>query len=384
MRKFLILVTLLTLMLIGSVTQAQDNPTTSCGKLAKDDCDLLAQSATAMREVKSAGFQFQLELNLSNIPDSTPNSLNFRMTGNGSYALDSSGLSPLLFTPGDLSEHMDQLPQILEDAIRAISADGNFLMFFSDDMRAMMANSDTNLPEKAGFSARLVNGMAYLNLGKLAELDTKSDFPKGWFGFDLAGYYRQLLDQQMAGLPDLNTLQGLNPADTAFVQKYMSIERQEDATVSDQKVAVFKTSLDLGGLFASEEFQAILRKQLEQSAGTSGLDDSTMTQVISLYQTLFDGFTFEMNQSIGLDDHYTHELTFSLNWPFDMSALAAVSGTSSLPKQEPLNIQVSFQADLSQFNSAPTISAPEDATIIPLDQLNSLSQSVIPSLSPLN
>src|SRR5262245_873351 len=139
MRKFLVLMTALTLMLIGSVTLAQDNPTTFCGKLSKDDCDLLTQSATAMREVKSAAFQFQLELNLSNLPDSTPSSLNFRMTGNGAYALDSSGLSPLLMTPSDLTEHMDQLPQILEDAIRAVSADGNFLMFFSDDMRAMLA-----------------------------------------------------------------------------------------------------------------------------------------------------------------------------------------------------------------------------------------------------
>ena len=50
MRKTLLLLVLM-LTLFSGVTAAQDLPTTFCGKLADSDCDLLKDSAAAMRDL---------------------------------------------------------------------------------------------------------------------------------------------------------------------------------------------------------------------------------------------------------------------------------------------------------------------------------------------
>src|SRR5262245_23922258 len=99
MRKYLIVMIAALVMLIGgSIAMAQDTPTVFCSTLSQADCDLLTQSAEAMKTVKSAGFDFKLELDVSGLPaDAKTDHINFRMTGNGAYKLDSEGLSgPLL------------------------------------------------------------------------------------------------------------------------------------------------------------------------------------------------------------------------------------------------------------------------------------------------
>jgi hypothetical protein len=164
-----------------------------------------------------------------------------------------------------------------------------------------------------------------------------------------------------------------------MLQKYVSIKRGDDAEFDGQKAAVFQTSIDLAGLFSSDEFRTILEQQIKQVGGSTGMSQSDLDQAMELIQILLKDFTFEMRQSIGLDDHYTHQISLSVYWPFDLNAIA---GTDSGKKQPPIIIQVSFQGDLSQFNAAPLITAPENATIIPLDELNKFTQSFgIPNLS---
>ncbi len=374
MRKYFVMIIALLVMLMGGAVMAQDTPTVFCGSLSQADCDLITQSAEAMQTVKSAGFGFHLEMDLSNIPDSKTDHLNFRMTGNGAYKLDSEGLGGLLLSPGELTQQMDKLPQFMEDVIRAISAEGNFVMFFSDDFAAALGQSDTKLPSKAGFSARLIDGMAYMNLGKLAELDPKSDFPQGWFGFDLAAYYRQLLEQQTSGANGLTSALGSNFANGAVMDKYMTIERGEDIIIDGQNAAVFQSALDLGGFYTSEDFQTLLQQQLEQS-GAGSISQADMEQAMQAIEAMMNGLTLDMTQSIGLDDHYTHRMGVSVNWTLDLDAISAATGANSQTSQSPMTIQVTFQGDLNQFNNAPEISVPEGAIIIPLDDLNNLGQS---------
>jgi hypothetical protein len=140
---------------------------------------------------------------------------------------------------------------------------------------------------------------------------------------------------------------------------------------------VYKTSLDMGALASSEAFQAYMRKVLEQTASTNGMSEKDIQQALSIVQSLYTGLVIEATQSIGLDDHYTHQVTVSVNWPLDLSAMTSALGTTST-KMPPLNIMVSLEANLSQFNSAPAIAAPEDARIIPLNQLGNMTNSLNP------
>ena len=64
MRKMIVL-TLLLLLFVSGITQAQEMQV-PCGTLAEADCQLLRDSQTAGLGLSSYNFQFQAELNLEN------------------------------------------------------------------------------------------------------------------------------------------------------------------------------------------------------------------------------------------------------------------------------------------------------------------------------
>jgi hypothetical protein len=380
MRKTLLLVVLMLAVFSGAAF-AQDVPPTFCGDLSEADCSILTESAQAMRELSSAAFNFQLDVNVANIPDPTMSDLSFRLTGDGAYAVDPATLSALTMSPTDMMANMDKLPQMMQDLIKAISADANLVLYLPPNL----PTGGQPLPEKVGVSLRLVDGFGYVNLDKLAELDTSGNMPKGWIGFDLASFLQQAMAQMgsMSTMPGMGTMNmdamGMfsNPE---FIGQFTTISRGADASVDGQNAAVFTTAVDLGALYGSEEFQQYMRDQVEAAMGTSGsssgISAQQMDAIMGMYSTMFKGFVVNSTQTIGLDDHYIHQTGITLDWSLDLNSMMASmmggmggNSGSSASTMEPINIAVNFQGGLSQFNSAPTITAPEDAQIVPLEQM---------------
>lgn len=371
-KAFLLLVLVLTVATVGGFAGAQDVPPTFCGTLADADCTILTDSAAAMRELHSAAFSFQLDLGLANLPQSQPSDMQLRLTGDGAYAVDSEALSALMVSPSEMMQNMDKLPQILEDALKAISADANLVLYLPQNM----PNSSQRLPEKVGLSVRMVDGIGYINMDKLAELDTSGDLPKGWVGIDLVDFVKQVMASQAGGLGAMSGMGSMNMdtmslySDPEFMKTFMTISRVDDTTVDGQNAAVFNQSIDLDALYSSEEIQQMMRDQFENMGSTSGLTDRQLNAIMDMYTNMFDGFVINVSQTIGLDDHYVHQMSASLDWAFDMSSMMSSLGAGSAgSKMEPINISFSFQGSLSQFNNAPEITAPEDAKIIPLNSL---------------
>jgi hypothetical protein len=371
MRKVLFVsVLMLVLVIFGSVAAAQDVSTTFCGKLSDADCGILTDSAAAMHGLHSAAFNFQLDVGLTNIPESSPSDVRFRLTGDGAYAIDPEALSALMLSPSEMMQNMDKMPQLLEDAVKAISADATLVLFLPQNLPDM----DRPLPEKVGLSLRMVDGIGYANLDKLAELDTTGDMPHGWVGVDLADALRQAMAGQAGAMSSVTGMNMKNMmstfTDPEFMNTYMTVTRAEDTTVDDQNAAMFAQTVDLGALFSSDAFQKMIREQLNSTSGVTGMGANNIESVLAFYSTLFKGFVVNTTQTIGLEDHFVHQMNVTLDWALDFSGMAASFGsTDSTTTTPPINISFILQAGLSQFNNAPEITAPDNAVIMPLDNL---------------
>ncbi|MEO8611144.1 MAG: hypothetical protein ABI690_24825 [Chloroflexota bacterium] len=368
MRKTLLLLVFM-LAVFGGVASAQELPTTFCGKLSDADCGILTDSGAAMRGLHSAAFNFQLDVNLTNVPESNTTDVHFKLTGNGAYAITPEALSALMLSPSEMLQNMDKMPQILEDAIKAISADTTLILFLPPNL----PGRNEPLPDKVGLSLRMVDGIGYANLDKLAGLDSTGDMPHGWVGVDLAGYLQQSMNAQagaMSGLSGMNldTMSALTDPD--FINSYMTVTRSDDTTIDGQNAAVFNQSIDLGALFSSDTFQKMIREQLNSSSSVTGMGANNIDSVLSLYSTLFKGFVVNATQTIGLEDHFVHQINMTLDWALDFSGIASSFGdTGSTISTPPINISLNLQAGLSHFNNAPEITAPDNAVIMPLDKL---------------
>lgn len=365
MRKLMLLIAM-GLLLLGIPTLAQDTPPVLCGDLSEADCAILADSAVAMRDLTSAVMAFEIEASAANLPDTQPDSLDLRLTGTGSYHLN--GTSDLFTNPNALFENPEELPQVLADLLRSISGDLTITVFFGENIIELAGQGGTDLPEKVGMSARLVDGFGYLNLNKLAELDTAGNLPRGWVGVDLATVIERALGDVLSQGMDFSTL-NMNPANPLatmeLMSSYTTIERLEDVTVNGQTAAVFQTTIDIAGLLTSDAYREMLIQQMEQTGGN--FSDADLDMMIDLIGAMYGGFVMQTTQTIGLDDFYVYQMGLNLDWPFDISAMMEAFGET--PNKAPaIELGLTATVDLSQFNAAPEITAPEDASVISVDE----------------
>jgi hypothetical protein len=375
MRKFLVL--LMTLAIVGGATLAQDATPVFCGDLPEADCTILQESAAVMSELSSAAFNFQLDFDLGGIPDIPVDNLSFRLTGDGAYALDSEALS--LFSTQEWMQNLEELPAALESALKAISADATLVLFFPPEIIAAASEDGTDLPDKVGLSLRLVDGVGYVNLDKLADLDRSGDMPRGWIGLDIATALSTVLSEADLGSMS-TTMPGFDPeamsiySDPAMWSRFVTVTRLEDTEIDGQTAAVFQDTINLAELYADPEFQAIMREQLEttfESMGTndSGFTDENFDQLMEFYAKLFEDLSLVSTKAVGLDDHYVHQTTMAMDWTLDLAEAVAQFGETSSSDAPTITFNMDFESGLSQFNDAPAITAPEDATIIPLDEV---------------
>ncbi len=373
MRKLLF--AFMMLLLTAGFAQAQDTPAPFCGNLSAGDCAIVTDSAQAMRELESAAFHFNMDMSVGDFPGTEPSSISFRLSGQGAYAIEPGTLTAITLSPSELMQNFSQLSQMTEQTLQGISGDATLLLFFPQEMIQSASKSGTHLPSKVGLSLRLVDGIGYINLDKLAELDTSGGLPHGWIGIDLVDFFHRAMEQ--SDLSSSLTMPGLDPemmntfTDPDFLGQFISIERLDDAEVDGQTAGVFKTSIDLGALYSSEEYQSLLRQQLEALEGAD-FSDEELQNIMEMYATLYDGFVIDMTQTIGLDDQYVHAMDIAFDWTIDFGeALAGIAGSDSDANvtSQPIHLTFGFQGELSQFNHAPAITAPENAHIIPTDEL---------------
>ncbi|MBZ0298877.1 MAG: hypothetical protein K8J31_04005 [Anaerolineae bacterium] len=371
------LVLIVLLIFMSGPALAQTMPV-FCGDLAEADCTLLKDSQTAMAGLHSGAAQLDVAVSVSNIPDSPFEQLDFGLTGDGTFAIDPALMESMMAMQSDPSAlfstpeaFMDWFSQFL----KGFSGDLNLTLHLPAELTAMMSSEDQTIPENLSIGLRFVDGFAYANLASIAESMPDAGVPAGWVGIDLA----TLMEQNMAQ-SGFGGMEGMDPEvfksymqsfqDPAFLSEFMTIERLADIDVMGQQAAVFQYTFDYPALFQSDVFKQMMQAQMEAVASMSGSEmdsdaQAEMDKAMEMMGPMFEGMTLEMRQTIGLDDKFAHSTEMKMAW--DMSGfMAAVEPDSEGPAP---TFTFDMTVNASDFNAAPEIVAPEDATIFPIDSM---------------
>ena len=126
--------------------------------------------------------------------------------------------------------------------------------------------------------------------------------------------------------------------------------------------------IDYAAMMSDPAMQELMAQSM-QAQGT-GLSDDEVAQMQTMMAQMFQDVTLEIFSTIGLDDFYTRSTQITMN--FDMQSMmtmaAEMGDDDALEGPAPVLL---FNAVVtnSDFNAIPEITAPENATVIPLDSL---------------
>jgi hypothetical protein len=378
MRKLTCCIALVLMLCLSGAAFAQTMPPTFCGELSQEDCDILTNASTATATLDSALYDFTFDLNVSNVPD-MDEPLNFNITGSGSF----SGMAALhdsmmgMMDTTAIQADPTMMMQMVGDLFRGLNADINLNFNFPP---ALVEQMGDDMPDTLTIQARLVDGFGYLNMDTLAPLIADSSMNlSGWYGIDLAGLFEALSEQMttmMSEMPDDMTMFGMNAEmmenmaqfyDPEFIGQFVSVTRVDDGSGD---TAVFQSNIDLGAMMGSPELQNMIRQQMAsqmEMMGGEAMDEADIDEALAMTTQMFKGMTFVVTEEIGLTDGFIHRVNGAMS--FDTAGMMAAMGETSSSGDVPPVINLTFSIGYSSFNTAPPVTAPEDATIIPYQSL---------------
>jgi hypothetical protein len=347
---------LVALLVLAGPVHAQDEPYTFCGDLSEADCEILIDTAAAMQALESTTFQLEADLNVSNIPDAPFDTLNLRLTGDGSFAADVTpflDLQPEAVVGGEI-----EFFPLMADLLRTVAADMTLTLELPEELIALAETDEQQLPDTITLSFRMVDGVAYVNTEDLAEVAPEGSVPSGWLGIDLAELYGSVLPEMYEG-----SMVGfdIGPMVSALMQpenmaQFVAIERLPDAEIEGQAMAVFETRMDYAGMLDIPAFRDMLQSVLEQE------EEADIEAAMEAIRAMYEGMTLVITQSIGLEDMLVHQTRLVMEW--DLASFAEVAEQEAAP-------QFSFDLSVTQeaFNTAPEVVAPEEAILLPIQQM---------------
>ena len=316
------LLTLATLILMlafigGNVIQAQDD----CFGLAQADCDILNAANANMADVSS--FTYDLSTELS-------------MGGMELLAMMLPGL------PGGMSLSLE--------SDGTFDGNGEALEIFFDVSAEMGMESAA-----ASATLILVDEVAYIITEEGKAFGVKpSDLDTDALPVDIDMEALDMMELtetlSMDAFTGLFTDFGMDPSE------YTTFARLDDVEMMGQTMYPFEFSMDIGGLLNSPEFMGVIG----MLAGV-GAEDPSMAGIMEMVPMLMAGIQSEMSMTeyIGADG-YVHGVSIAFDFAMDLSALFGPG--------EPIEIALVLDMGMDNINSAPSVSAPSDVTILSEDE----------------
>jgi hypothetical protein len=343
------------LVLLNNPVYAQVEDSIYCGDLSEPDCKILSESAIAMQALESTTFSLEAEIRVKNIADMPFEELNFNLSGAGSLAADVPSVIDL--QAGDLLGDNTVMFPIVADMLRDTAADMTFTLELPQELKRVLAGQDQALPENISLDMRMVDGVAYVNLADIAAAAPKANIPPGWVGIELAEFYDTMLPQMLEDMPITATFD-IVPMMTSLMKpenlgQFVNIKRLPDSEIDGEMMAVLETSLDYVAMLEIPEFQDAL-------LATTG--ELEANEVLGSIRAMYEGLTLVIIQNIGLEDKLIHSTEVQMEW--DLSAFAEVTGQESAPLFA-FNVMLIEES----FNDAPEVVAPEEAMLLPIQQL---------------
>lgn len=372
----------------GSAFAQDENPYVTCGDLAAEDCDIVRAASEAMQGLSSYSSTVDFDIALTDLP-SLPADISFSFASDGTFALDPEITTALmemqLMGADELAENMPQMFETLADLYFTLGFDMVVDVSVSEDLAALIGQSaGTQIPDAITLAMRMTEGYFYLNLDELAAVMPEAEGMQGWIGFDIGTLMSDSLQaaaEQLEAGGEAAQAMGSAAAMTMQQQAlmtaakdYVTVTRLEDSEVDGTPVAQFQYDFDAAGFIGSPEFNSFLTEQLKAMAATnpdaaaSGLTPENIDMVSAMLPMmgpmLLSGLTWQTTTSIGLEDNFQYGSESHIAWD-----LSGVLRLAQMPSSGQPMFELHMTSANSDFDSAPAIEAPEDATIIPLEQL---------------
>ncbi|MBI5671533.1 MAG: hypothetical protein HZC41_26375 [Chloroflexi bacterium] len=363
MKKMIVLLTVL-LLTIGGSAFAQ-LPPGFCGGLSEADCQLFTASTEAMAKLESASMDASLDLTVSNIPDAPFDSLAFNLRAEGVYHVEPGLMekyAAMQSDPAALFQNLSQLPKLLEDLFAGFDGQMNLVLTLPDELVALAEQSETALPSTLAVDLMLVDGVGYINLSSLAEALPEAGIPSGWYGLEIAKLLGNVMEMSMSELEDLD-MSGFDPStfsqfyDPAFLESYLKLERLADS----DGAAVFQMTMDMAALMENPAFRDLMKQQMEATGQT--MSEADVDAALEMVARMYEGLDMQAIYTINLNDSTMRGMDMTFNW--DMASLMDAVGESAAAAPV---ITMNLSATYSDFNAAPAITAPADATVMTAEE----------------
>ena len=303
-----------------------------CGELAEADCQILRNNVEVMDGVTALRFDMLLDLEVD--LGGFMNLLQVSGAGGGKLAVD---------------------PAVAE-AANAAGGDDTWIAVvataMSGDISLHLTGETTEDEIDTRFIVLMKNGIFALNEGAMVTLGGRMMPGFEWIGYDARGAVEELMAAVGGG--DSATDDGASSPEMEEANANAdSLARLPDAEVMGIPVAVMETKVDFNSVLSLMTLDDVLAE--------ADPDETQYADLVLAVMQHLDVRDFSARQYIGLDNHYTHRIDFTM----DMTIGGEALGMEGMD----FNITMSVEIDLSGFNEPFDVELPANVMLIPLEML---------------
>lgn len=388
---WILLVAVLALMPAGALF-AQDAPPVLCGDLEAEDCEILETAAAADSEVTEASYDFEINFELSDIPELPFEQLAFNWVQQATYVTDpalSDKITAYVETlDADAMGDVSVLSDVLSMVIGGVDTQQAFVITLADETASLLSSEmGMPIPTEFGLEYALIDGVIYVNVSDLAEfIPELAGMPfQGWVGTELAPILDLVLaevaadPEAMAAMGPIGAAiaGGMGSASTASGQpeafdQFVSVTRLDDDEIDGEPVAVFETVFDFVEFASSPEFIEYVKEQVAMAEmmgadAPSEADIEEMEEMMpQIAPMVFEGLNYSLRQAIGEESGYTLETDSLMEWDLSSVMAMADAGDSSA------YFGFSMETNTYDQNNVGSIEPPEGAFVVPAQMLLSM------------
>lgn len=409
MRKRLMQLLLSVLLLLASVIPAlaQDEiPEPFCGDLAAEDCELLRSATATMLDLASYHTEITYRLTLVGLPELPVATSESELRVQGDYAFDDAARAAIRTLavinrkePLAAVQAIGESPSLLIDLYRGMTADLTITLDIAQAWADLIAaDSDVAWPAETSVQVRTIDGVIYINLAELKTFIPELADTADWVAIEAVKQLEELADQGAfgelaAGVASSSTgssIEGMDPAmvnlitsmrgvfgSPELLEQFMEIERADDVALEMGEGAYFTTEFDVLDFIYSKEFRTLLQQLFELAGRTedSGVDPAEAKQIADVFwlvaPAIFRDLAISSSSTVDLTASYQVAGSSLVHW--DLTSLVQIltqfDAMDAQDLADEIYIAFAIETQNSQFDEPVTVTAPEDAEIVPLDTL---------------
>lgn len=361
--RYLFLIALLILAACGStqedltpaaepiISQATDIPTITptpteapghpCFNLTEADCEVIVAAGDNMAALQSFAYDFDLSVTASGLEAlalllDVPSTLVLTASGDGEFVFGVDDM-PFYATFNITADATQDEQAVSPLTLNLTLVDGNLYLPANDEI--------VGVP----FTAETIDALQLpLDVGSLLPIDSLLNARPADFGTFIMR-------------DDLGTM--LNPSGTP-ISGYSDFVRSGDD---------FVFTLDIKALLNSPDFARAL-----MAAGGQAGDDPTVSFALQLLPTLLSEVESQATITQTVTDGYISHLVFVFEFEIDLAALLSTAPRDPEAESNPIRLDVVFDLRPRDFNAVTDITAPENARILTVEELQAIVDDVIP------